>query len=64
MDYNSLDELEPYGSNWTAKVRVTRMWEAMNMKLINELINMDMILFDIPLAPRPNTRKLVDKCDP
>ncbi|WOL16361.1 hypothetical protein Cni_G25148 [Canna indica] len=45
MDYNFIDQISCDKEDWTLKVRIVRMWDAINSKN-NDLINVDMILVD------------------
>ena len=44
--YNLLDEIDTEKDDWTIKVRVTRMWEVLNIKTNNELMSVDLVLLD------------------
>ena len=44
--YNLLDEIDTEKDDWNIKVRVTRMWEVLNIKTNNELIIVDLVLLD------------------
>ena len=44
--YNLLDEIDTEKDDWNIKVRVTRMWEVLNIKTNNELISVDLVLLD------------------
>lgn len=46
MDYNLLDELNARGDNWAIKVQAFWILKAVNLKMNNELISLDMILVD------------------
>ena len=41
-----MDEIDTEKDNWNIKVRVTRMWEVINIKTTNELISVDLVLLD------------------
>ena len=43
---NLLDEIDTEKYNWNIRVRVTRMWEVLNIKTNNELMNVDLVLLD------------------
>ena len=44
--YNLLDEINTEKDDWNIKVRVTRMWEVLNLKTNNELMSVDLVLLD------------------
>ena len=44
--YNLLDEIDTKKDNWNIRVRVTRMWEVLNIKTNNELMSVDLVLLD------------------
>uniref|UniRef100_A0A7N2MNX6 DUF223 domain-containing protein n=1 Tax=Quercus lobata TaxID=97700 RepID=A0A7N2MNX6_QUELO len=44
--YNLLDEIETEKDDWNIRVRVTRMWEVLNIKTNNELMSVDLVLLD------------------
>ena len=44
--YNLLDEIDTEKHNWNIRVRVTRMWEVLNIKTNNELMSVDLVLLD------------------
>ncbi|KAL0012996.1 hypothetical protein SO802_000065 [Lithocarpus litseifolius] len=44
--YNLLDEIDTKKDDWNIKVRVTRMWEVLNIKTNNELMSVDLVLLD------------------
>ncbi|KAK9987794.1 hypothetical protein SO802_028033 [Lithocarpus litseifolius] len=44
--YNLLDEIDTERDDWNIKVRVTRMWEVLNIKTNNELMSVDLVLLD------------------
>ena len=44
--YNLLDEIDTEKDNWNIRVRVTRMWEVLNIKTNNELMSVDLVLLD------------------
>ena len=41
-----MDEIDTEKDNRNIKVRVTRMWEVLNIKTTNELISVDLVLLD------------------
>ena len=41
-----MDKIDTEKDNWNIKVRVTRMWEVLNIKTTNELISVDLVLLD------------------
>ena len=41
-----MDEIDTEKDNWNIKVRVTRMWEVLNIKTTNEIISVDLVLLD------------------
>ena len=41
-----MDEIDTEKDNWNINVRVTRMWEVLNIKTTNELISVDLVLLD------------------
>ena len=41
-----MDKIDTEKDNWNIKVRVTRMWEVLNIKTKNELISVDLVLLD------------------
>ena len=43
---NLLDEIDTEKYNWNIRVRVTRMWEVLNIKTNNELMSVDLVLLD------------------
>ena len=45
MSYNLIKQLSDKKENWKVRVRLSRMWEAINQKNL-ELISLDMILID------------------
>ena len=45
MSYNLIKQLSDKKENWKVRVRLSRMWEAINRKNL-ELISLDMILID------------------
>ncbi|KAL0005492.1 hypothetical protein SO802_013053 [Lithocarpus litseifolius] len=44
--YNLLDEINTEKDDWNIRVRVTRMWEVLNIKTNNELMSVDLVLLD------------------
>ncbi|KAK9991559.1 hypothetical protein SO802_026544 [Lithocarpus litseifolius] len=44
--YNLLDEIDTEKDDWNIKVKVTRMWEVLNIKTNNELMSVDFVLLD------------------
>ncbi|XP_075670329.1 replication protein A 70 kDa DNA-binding subunit C-like [Castanea sativa] len=44
--YNLLDEINTEKGDWNIRVRVTRMWEVLNIKTNNELISVDLVLLE------------------
>jgi len=44
--YDLLDEINTEKDNWNIRVRVTRMWEVLNIKTNNELMSVDLVLLD------------------
>ena len=44
--YNLLDEVDSEKDDWDIRVRVTRMWEVLNIKTNNELMSVDLVLLD------------------
>ena len=44
--YNLLDEIDTEKDDWNIRVRVTRMWEVLNIKTNNELMSVDLVLLD------------------
>lgn len=46
IDYNLLKKLGTSRDDWHVKVRVFRLWEAVNVNNSNKLISLDMILLD------------------
>uniref|UniRef100_A0A7N2N963 Replication protein A 70 kDa DNA-binding subunit B/D first OB fold domain-containing protein n=1 Tax=Quercus lobata TaxID=97700 RepID=A0A7N2N963_QUELO len=44
--YNLLDEIDTEKDDWNIRVRVTRMWEVLNIKTNNELMSVDLVLHD------------------
>ena len=44
--YNLLDEIDTKKDDWNIRVRVTRMWENLNIKTNNELMSVDLVLLD------------------
>ena len=44
--YNLLDEIDTEKYDWNIRVKVTRMWEVLNIKTNNELISVDLVLLD------------------
>ena len=44
--YNLLDEINTEKDDWNIRVRVTRMWEVLNIKTNNELMSIDLVLLD------------------
>lgn len=45
MSYNLIKKLSNKNENWKVRVRLSRMWEAINRKNL-ELISLDMVLID------------------
>ena len=45
MSYNLIMQLSDKNENWKVRVRLSRMWEVVNQKIL-ELINLDMVLID------------------
>ncbi|KAK7823504.1 hypothetical protein CFP56_035409 [Quercus suber] len=45
MSYNLIKQLSDKNENWKVRVRLSRMWEAVNRKNL-ELINLDIVLID------------------
>jgi hypothetical protein len=46
MNYTSLSQISPNNDTWNIKVRIIRMWDAVNITQGNELISLDMIMAD------------------
>ena len=44
--YNLLDEVDSEKDDWDIRVRVTRMWEVLNIKTNNQLMSVDLVLLD------------------
>ncbi|XP_050248582.1 uncharacterized protein LOC126695817 [Quercus robur] len=44
--YNLLDEIDIEKDDWNIRVRVTRMWEVLDIKTNNELMSVDLVLLD------------------
>ncbi|XP_023882276.1 replication protein A 70 kDa DNA-binding subunit C [Quercus suber] len=44
--YNLLDEIDTEKDDWNIRVRVTRMWEVLNIKTNSELMSVDLVLLD------------------
>ena len=44
--YNLLDKIDTEKDDWNIRVRVTRMWEVLNIKTNNELMSVDLVLLD------------------
>ena len=44
--YNLFDEIDTKKDDWNIRVRVTRMWEVLNIKTNNELMSVDLVLLD------------------
>ena len=44
--YNLLDEINTEKYDWNIRVKVTRMWEVLNIKTNNELMSVDLVLLD------------------
>ncbi|XP_050246204.1 uncharacterized protein LOC126694167 [Quercus robur] len=44
--YNLLDEIDTEKDDWNIRVRVTRMWEVLDIKTNNELMSVDLVLLD------------------
>ena len=44
--YNLLDEIDSEKDDWDIRVRVTRMWEVLNIKTNNQLMSVDLVLLD------------------
>jgi hypothetical protein len=45
MGYNLINQLSDDKNNWKLRVKLSRMWNAVNRKT-SELINVDMVLID------------------
>jgi hypothetical protein len=46
MNYTSLNQISPDNDTWVIKVRIIRMWDAVNIAQGNDLISLDMIMSD------------------
>jgi hypothetical protein len=46
MKYTSLCQISPDNDTWIIKVRIIRMWDAVNIAQGNELISLDLIMSD------------------
>jgi hypothetical protein len=46
MTYTPLNEISTEKDSWNVKVRIIRMWDAVNVANGNELISLDMIMAD------------------
>ena len=44
--YNLLDEIDSEKDDWDIRVRVTRMWEVLNIKTNNQLMSVELVLLD------------------
>ena len=44
--YNLLDEVDSEKDDWDIRVRVTRMWEVLNIKTNNQIMSVDLVLLD------------------
>jgi hypothetical protein len=46
MTFTPLNEISTEKDSWNVKVRIIRMWDAVNVANGNELISLDMIMAD------------------
>jgi hypothetical protein len=46
MAYTSLNQISAEKDTWNVKVRIIRMWDAVNIANDHELISLDMIMAD------------------
>lgn len=46
MDYNLLNEIDSSRDDWVIRVQICRIWQAMNLKLNNKFVSLDMIIID------------------
>jgi len=46
MTYTSLNQISVEKDTWIVKVRIIRMWDAINIANDHELISLDMIMAD------------------
>lgn len=46
MEYSLLIEIGSQRDSWTIKVKIMKLWDAINVKNNNDLISLDMILVD------------------